>query len=202
MEVKVYIVLLSFIGLSWAMTVGLKEGEELPEELKPIMPGGSWFDDMAVKRLQRKHHDLKELGKLDGHKHDEDAEEMFIMSKLGANHPMVTIPEVEAPGAFPIDGKQDTREVMRNFLRHHTHQSHELRDRDHDSEEHEHDEERDNERPKIQRPSSHEFMTVYERELDNFFKNFMSAMLQAEVHGVSIETRSDDDERPNGVDSS
>ncbi|XP_064096703.1 uncharacterized protein LOC135208446 isoform X1 [Macrobrachium nipponense] len=180
------------------MTVGLKEGEDLPEELKPIMPGGSWFDDMAVKRLQRKHHDLKEHGKLEGHKHEEDAEEMFIMSKLGASHPMVSIPEVGAPVTIPIDGKQDTREVMRNFLRQHTHHSHELREKIHSSEEHDDDDGR----PKAHR-TSHEFMVVYERELENFFKNFMSAMLQAEVRGVSIETRSDDDaDRPNGVDSS
>lgn len=195
MELQVVLLLALATGC-WAMTVSLKEADALPAELRPIMPGGSWFDDMAVKRLHMKHHELKELGKLEGHKHEDDAEEMFIMSKLSGSPHMHSIPEVGTPVTLPTPAhqKQDTREIMKSFIRSQTHQSSELRDLEHS---HEHDDEDKDEHSSHDGSSSHEFMEIYERELEKFFENFMSAMLQAEVGGVSIETREDD--RPNDV---
>ena len=44
------------------MTIGDEEIDELPDELKPIVRGGSWFDDVAEERLKRKHQKLKDSG--------------------------------------------------------------------------------------------------------------------------------------------
>ena len=45
-----------------AMTVSQKEEADLPPELKPIVPGGSWFDDMALERLRSRRRHIKEIG--------------------------------------------------------------------------------------------------------------------------------------------
>lgn len=58
--------LTGLVVVATSMTVSMKEAAELPEELKPIVPGGSWFDDMAVERLRKKHEELRELGEASG----------------------------------------------------------------------------------------------------------------------------------------
>lgn len=54
---------------AWTMTVTVTqtEVEDLPDELKPIKAGGSWFDDMAVERLRQKHKELKDRGEYTVH---------------------------------------------------------------------------------------------------------------------------------------
>ncbi|XP_042858535.1 uncharacterized protein LOC122244638 [Penaeus japonicus] len=198
-------VLAAVVAVAASMTVSMKEAAELPEELKPIVPGGSWFDDMAVERLRKKHEELKELGRLDSHEHTDDDEEMFIMARLGS-HQVVKLPEGEV-AAEKLHGhhhhhdhlsSQNTREAMRSFLRQHAFQKKKVEPLP------EHDIESTETGSGPEAAASKEFMEVYERELKKFFKNFMSAMLQAEVGGVRIENRSEEEKegingRPNAV---
>ncbi|XP_042235524.1 uncharacterized protein LOC121875158 [Homarus americanus] len=169
----------------WSMTVMKGEGAALPDELKPIVEGGSFFDDMAIKRLRQKHKELKEIGQLHPHEHVADPEEQFIMARL--RDPDFTLVELdqseEDVPSRPSSRVQSTREVMRSFLRHHTH---------HDDSE---SEDLDNSRPRTSVTTSREFMDVYKKELEKFFNNFMSSMLQAEIGGVSIENRSEEERR-------
>ncbi|XP_063601963.1 uncharacterized protein LOC134778076 [Penaeus indicus] len=200
------LVLAGLVAMATSMTVSMKEAAELPEELKPIVPGGSWFDDMAVERLRKKHEELRELGHLESHEHSDDDEEMFIMAKLGS-HQVVKLPEEEREAAEKLHdhhqhhdhpATQNTREAMRSFLRQHTFQKKKIAS----LHEHDHEDSEAGSGPEV--AASKEFMEVYERELKKFFSNFMSAMLQAEVGGVRIENRSEEDKdsltgRPNAV---
>ncbi|KAK4294703.1 hypothetical protein Pmani_032689 [Petrolisthes manimaculis] len=215
-----------------------KEAAHLPDELKPIVPGGSWFDDMAIKRLRIRHKELKESGRPEG---EEDSEEMFIMAKLKdpemtsllpqqqqqQQHQQATsdntqhqhqhshhqaTPDQQQPTPSPSSTTttttpsavaaafktQDTREALRSFLRHRTQGGTTTTTNRHNINHH-------NSHPTSNDPISSsssssssddtttkEFMEVYERELHSFFEKFMSAMLQAEIGGVSIENRSEE----------
>ncbi|XP_037803839.1 uncharacterized protein LOC119598263 [Penaeus monodon] len=199
------LVLTGLVVVATSMTVSMKEAAELPEELKPIVPGGSWFDDMAVERLRKKHEELRELGRLESHEHSDDDEEMFIMARLGS-HQVVKLPEGEEAAEKLHDhhhhhedlASQNTRDAMRSFLRQHSFQKKKIAP----LHEHGHEDAEAGSGPEV--AASKEFMEVYERELKKFFSNFMSAMLQAEVGGVRIENRSEEDKdsfngRPNAV---
>lgn len=158
-----------------AMTVSQDEAAEVPAELRPIVPGGSWFDDMALERLRTRHRHLKEIG---GSTTEEDPEEKFIMARL--KDPELKViekePEPNEPPRAALKA-EDTREALRSFMRQHK--------------------ERGGDGGGSHGPaqSSREFMEIYERELQKFFKNFMSVMLQAEIGGVSIENRSEEERK-------
>ncbi|XP_076068472.1 uncharacterized protein LOC143040906 [Oratosquilla oratoria] len=70
------------VGGAACMTVTLKEADQLPEELRPIVPGGSWFTDMAMSKLHKKHENLRQQGRMDSHEHSDDSEEVFMLAKL------------------------------------------------------------------------------------------------------------------------
>ncbi|XP_071523428.1 uncharacterized protein [Panulirus ornatus] len=189
MKVLLTMVLAAVVGGGSSMTVSLDGSDELPPELKPIVPGGSWYDDMAIKRLREKHKELKELGHLHSHEHEDDPEEMFIMARL-KNPEIKLLPEsieVSTP-IRPAPKTQNTREALRSFLRHHTRHG-----------EHDEDEDNGDGKPRVSVTTSTEFMEVYEKELQKFFKNFMSAMLQAEIGGVSIENHSEEERKDTEV---
>nr|XP_045590921.1 uncharacterized protein LOC123752951 [Procambarus clarkii] len=178
-----------------AMTVSQKEADALPKELRPIVRGGSWFDDMALVRLRKMHQDLRNLGEQLTHDHEDHPEEQFIMARL--RNPDMTYVEVDLKAQEEEERKegeqeqqeqpqvvvQSTREAMRNFLRHHTYQR-----------EFEGEEDLEDDQSKVSVTTSSEFMDKYEKELEGFFRNFMSAMLQAEIGGVSIENHSEEEE--------
>ncbi|XP_063851375.1 uncharacterized protein LOC135094856 [Scylla paramamosain] len=180
--IKVAVVVAAVVVAAGAMTVTQTEEGALPPELKPIVPGGSWFDDMALERLRSKHRHVKELG---GSTDEEDPEEMFIMARL--RDPEITLIRTDSEGKEPQKKglkTQDTREALRSFMRQHTE-----RRGDEGS-----DGEAAPDSPDPSHTMSKEFMEIYKRELQKFINNFMSVMLQAEIGGVSIENRSEEKE--------
>ena len=65
MKILVFITFLElWIQLTSGMTISDGEDAQLPDELKPIVRGGSWFDDTAIERLKTKHQKLKESGEI------------------------------------------------------------------------------------------------------------------------------------------
>ncbi|XP_053630021.1 uncharacterized protein [Cherax quadricarinatus] len=195
----VLLVVLALLGVvvqeGASMTVSQQEASDLPRELQPIVRGGSFFDDMAVERLRSIHKELRDLGQLETHDHDDHPEEVFIMAKLrDPDSSMVDLDvkrqqeeeEEEKEAATAQAGVQSTREAMRSFLRQQTlqRQRQVLEG-----------EELEEGQPRGTVNTSKEFMDIYEKELESFFKNFMSAMLQAEIGGVSIENRSEEDRK-------
>ncbi|CAL4203917.1 unnamed protein product, partial [Meganyctiphanes norvegica] len=127
-------------------------------------------------------------GKLEGHHHIDDSEEMFILKKLGLlKNETKNDEHKKAEHASPHTSSRDhvqfsTRKSQDSEEEEKSHKE-SLIHKENFSKTNKHD---------IEGPmTTEQFMALYEKELQGFFMKFMGVMSKAEIGGVNIERRSD-----------